>query len=251
MAAGAAALVATALLGAEAAASAATRARAFIPSRAANVLAARAATSMAAGAAALVATGVLRATAAASAATRATAFITIGTAVFIEAFAARAAASMATGRAALVATGAETVWPRRLVAQAEVAMLSHVVLLTPKDDLSISDRAALVNALEQAVREIPSVRRVHVGRRVKHDAVYESQAAEAEYVVMLDFDDFEGFQAYLRHPAHVTLGQRFGQACRSAQVYDFEMHDQDELHDWLMREATAASPNSQREDPNS
>ena len=102
-------------------------------------------------------------------------------------------------------------------------MVTHVVFMKPRLDLSIADRRALVAAFERATREIPSVRSVRVGRRVKHDAGYEAAAPDADYLALLDFDDLAGLQAYLSHPAHHELGARFGQSLSSAWVCDFEV----------------------------
>ena len=102
-------------------------------------------------------------------------------------------------------------------------MISHVVLFRPKPDLSTADRDALIAAFERAMRDIPDVRGVRVGRRVLHGAGYEQAAPDiADFLIVIDFDDFPGLQAYLRHPAHVELGARFGQAFSSGMVYDFE-----------------------------
>ncbi len=103
-------------------------------------------------------------------------------------------------------------------------MVTHVVLMKPRADLSATDRVSLVDAFEHAVREIPTVRRVYVGRRVVHGASYEATAVDsADYVAFIEFDDLAGLQAYLRHPAHDALGARFGQTLSSALVYDFEV----------------------------
>jgi hypothetical protein len=102
-------------------------------------------------------------------------------------------------------------------------MISHVVLMKPRRDLSSTDRAAFVDAFERAIREIPAVRAVRVGRRIVHGAGYEATAPDAaDYLAVIDFDDVAGLHAYLRHPAHVELGARFGQALSSAMVFDFE-----------------------------
>jgi stress responsive alpha/beta barrel protein len=99
----------------------------------------------------------------------------------------------------------------------------HVVLLKPKADLSGSDRAALIAAFNLATREISTVREVRVGRRVSHGAAYEATAPDsADYLVSIGFDDLEGLQAYLRHPAHAELSARFYQCLSAAMVYDFE-----------------------------
>ena len=102
-------------------------------------------------------------------------------------------------------------------------MIAHLVLFRPKPDLSKEDRRALVNAFERAVRDIPSVRAVRVGRRVIHGAGYEQSMPDTgEFLIVIDFDDVEGLQAYLRHPVHEELGVRFYQSLSSTLVYDFE-----------------------------
>ena len=109
-------------------------------------------------------------------------------------------------------------------------MLTHLVLMKPRPDLAATDRGALIDAFERAIREIASVRHVRVGRRIVHGAGYEATAPDiAEYVAVIDFDDLAGLQAYLRHPAHEELGVRFGQSLRSAVVYDFEVGGVEEL----------------------
>ena len=103
-------------------------------------------------------------------------------------------------------------------------MISHLVLMAPRGGLSKAERLALVDAFKRAVREIPTVRNVRVGSRVVHGAGYEAQAPDtADYLIAIDFDDVEGLQTYLRHPAHEELGVRFGQSLRSAMVFDFEV----------------------------
>lgn len=109
-------------------------------------------------------------------------------------------------------------------------MLTHLVLMKPRPDLSEADRSALVDAFERAVRDIPTVRNVRVGRRVVHGAGYESVAPDtADYLAAIDFDDVAGLQVYLRHPAHDDLGARFGQALSSAVVFDFEVGGVEDL----------------------
>lgn len=104
-----------------------------------------------------------------------------------------------------------------------VTMVTHLVLMKPRPDLSAPEREAFVAAFERALREIPSIRGVRVGRRVVHGAGYEPSAPNAEYVAAIDFDDLAALQAYLRHPAHEELGARFGTSLSWALVADFEM----------------------------
>jgi hypothetical protein len=109
-------------------------------------------------------------------------------------------------------------------------MVSHVVLMKPRPDLTTSARAAFVDAFERAVREIPTVRHVRIGRRVLHGAGYEASVPNAaEYIAMIDFDDLAGLQTYLQHPAHEQLGARFGESLCAAMVYDFEVGGMDAL----------------------
>jgi len=109
-------------------------------------------------------------------------------------------------------------------------MMTHVVMMKPRPDLSAADRLAFVAAFERALKEIPTVRGVRIGRRVTHGAGYERAAPDAaDYLAAIDFDDLAGLQAYLRHPAHEELGARFGQSLSAALVYDFEVGGVEEL----------------------
>ena len=102
-------------------------------------------------------------------------------------------------------------------------MTWHLVLMKPRPDLSEDDRRALLDALEHAVREIPTVRDVRIGRRVRHGAGYEAGMPDvADFMLVLAFEDLAGLQTYLRHPAHIDLGARFNQSFSVAWVYDFE-----------------------------
>jgi hypothetical protein len=103
-------------------------------------------------------------------------------------------------------------------------MISHVVLMKPRADLSPADHRSLADAFERAARQIPSVRGVYIGRRVVHGASYEAVTPDAaDYIAVINFDNLEGLRAYLGHPAHAELGARFGQSLSSAMVYDFEV----------------------------
>lgn len=102
-------------------------------------------------------------------------------------------------------------------------MISHLVLMKPRPDLSTATRERLISAFERALREIPDVKGVRIGRRITTGAGYETGMPDtADYLVMLEFDDASGLAAYLRHPAHQELGERFGDSLAAALVYDFE-----------------------------
>lgn len=96
--------------------------------------------------------------------------------------------------------------------------------MKPRANLTAAEREAFVAALERAVREIASVRNVRVGTRVVHGAGYEALVPDAaDYIAVIDFDDLEGLQAYLRHPAHEELGKRFYESLSSGLAYDFDI----------------------------
>ncbi len=98
-------------------------------------------------------------------------------------------------------------------------MVSHVVLMKPRPELTAAARTALVDACERAVREIPTVRDARIGRRIAHGAGYEVFAPDtADDLAMIDFDDLAGLQAYLRHPAHEQFGARFRESLSAALV---------------------------------
>jgi hypothetical protein len=96
--------------------------------------------------------------------------------------------------------------------------------MKPRADLPLAERQAFVAAFEHALRVIPSVRRVQIGRRVVHGAHYESLVPDAgDYLAVVEFDDLAGLQTYLEHPAHQELGTRFYQVLSSGLMYDYNL----------------------------
>jgi hypothetical protein len=103
-------------------------------------------------------------------------------------------------------------------------MLAHIVLFTPRSDLSAGDRQRLADALSEALASIPSIRRCRVGRRVKFGVGYEETIEDHyEYVAILDFDDAAGLQAYLIAPAHEELSRQFYATVETNVAYDYEL----------------------------
>jgi hypothetical protein len=45
------------------------------------------------------------------------------------------------------------------------------------------------------------------------------------WVALLEFEDEAGLRAYLSHPLHVALGQRFNAAAEAALIYDYTITD--------------------------
>jgi hypothetical protein len=106
-------------------------------------------------------------------------------------------------------------------------MIVHVVLFSPKPDLSESDRRTLLDALSAAATGIPSIRRFRVGKRVKHSLPgYEQMMRDDyEFAVVIEFDDVAGLKAYLQHPAHAAAGHHFTASASKALAYDYEVSE--------------------------
>jgi len=105
-------------------------------------------------------------------------------------------------------------------------MIAHIVLFRLRGDLSTSARAALAVAFQTALREIPSIRRANVGRRLLQGHAYETlMKTDYEYAAVLEFDDANALVAYLAHPAHEQLATHFYQAFEDALMYDFELQE--------------------------
>jgi len=119
-------------------------------------------------------------------------------------------------------------------------VIAHVVLFRPKPDLGEQDRRGLADALSAALREIPSIRRAHMGPRVTHGRSYEGlMAVDYSFAAILEFDNVAGLKAYLNHPVHERLATRFFACFEQALMYDFELQEGDDglavIHDTKRR----------------
>jgi hypothetical protein len=102
-------------------------------------------------------------------------------------------------------------------------MIAHVVMFRPRADLGREARGELLSAFEDALRDIPSIRRARVGRRLTHGRPYEGlMTVDYQYAAVLEFDDLVGLKAYLEHPSHEKLAAAFFSAFEHALMYDFE-----------------------------
>ena len=105
-------------------------------------------------------------------------------------------------------------------------MIVHIVMFRPRPGLPDSDRHGLADALGEALREIPSIRRARIGPRVTHGRGYEAlMHVDYQYLALLEFDDVAGLKAYLEHPAHDALAARFFAAFEEALMYDFDLQE--------------------------
>ena len=109
-------------------------------------------------------------------------------------------------------------------AQGSPPLIAHLLLFRLHSDVPLSEQHALVDAYATAVRDIPSIRRARVGRRVLTGRAYEDRMrTDFPYAAILEFDDVAGVRAYLDHPAHKQISTRFFAATADSLMYDFEM----------------------------
>jgi Stress responsive A/B Barrel Domain len=101
----------------------------------------------------------------------------------------------------------------------------HVVLFTPRSDVTDAERHTFGEALDLALTSIPSVRRYRVGRRVRTGAAYDALPGDYEFCAVIEFDDLAGLRGYLEHPAHVELGRLFYTTSGDAFAGDYEAVD--------------------------
>jgi hypothetical protein len=107
-------------------------------------------------------------------------------------------------------------------------MMTHVVLFTPRTDLSAAEIARLSTTLSSALEGIPSIRRYQVGRCVRLGSAYDAAAPlDFSYLVVVELDDRDALRAYLRHPLHDALGKLFYEMSAVALAADFESVDRD------------------------
>jgi Stress responsive A/B Barrel Domain len=101
----------------------------------------------------------------------------------------------------------------------------HVVLFTPRRDITDTERHTFGEALERALTSIPSVRGYRVGRRLRTGAAYDALPGDFEFCAVIEFDDLAGLRGYLGHPAHAELGRLFYTTSGDAFAADYEAVD--------------------------
>lgn len=106
-------------------------------------------------------------------------------------------------------------------------MIAHVVLLTPRADLSPADRAHAIRTLASAASNAPDILRYRIGRRVRHGLPGYEQHMQQNYelALMMEFEDLDALRRYLTAPAHGALGHLFLAATSAALAYDYEIVD--------------------------
>ncbi len=106
-------------------------------------------------------------------------------------------------------------------------MIAHVILFSPKPDLAEAERRALLEALVAAAKDIPSIKRFRVGKRVKHwmPGYEQLMRDDYEFAAIVEFEDIEALKVYLAHPSHAAIGQHFMASSAKALAYDYTLVD--------------------------
>ena len=104
-------------------------------------------------------------------------------------------------------------------------MIAHIVLLRPRPDLTGDQRRAALDTLARAAADVPEIRSVRLGRRVRHGLPgYEQKmTVDYEFALIVEVDDVPALTRYLKAPAHRALGDLFSTATASALAYDYDM----------------------------
>jgi hypothetical protein len=98
-------------------------------------------------------------------------------------------------------------------------------LIQPKSAIESTALDAAVADLKAASIEIPSIRRLRVGQRVRHGlpGYEQSMTTDFAYVALIEFDDREGLHEYLQHPSHGALSRHFAALGERTLAYDYEI----------------------------
>jgi hypothetical protein len=106
-------------------------------------------------------------------------------------------------------------------------MITHIVLLQPRPDLTEEQRNRALEALSHAAANVPDIRSCRLGRRVKHGLPGYEQLMphNFEFALIIEVEDIEALQRYLKAPAHLALGDLFYSATTAALAYDYQFED--------------------------
>jgi hypothetical protein len=106
-------------------------------------------------------------------------------------------------------------------------MILHIVLYQPKLSVPREELSELINALERAGREIPSIRQVRVGRAIDFGFGYEHWLKDQKSlnVAIFEFEDRGGLESYLAHDAHKKLAALFWKTCDQPIIFDVSAID--------------------------
>lgn len=106
-------------------------------------------------------------------------------------------------------------------------MISHIVLFNPRGGVDEAQLRSFALAISESCRQIPSIERSRIGKRIELDAGYARQFGEKtyQYIAIFEFADVRALKTYLTHPLHKQLGRLFWEVCESTVVVEAVMTD--------------------------
>jgi hypothetical protein len=106
-------------------------------------------------------------------------------------------------------------------------VITHIVLLQPRPDLSEQQRNEALETLKHAAANVPEIRSYRLGRRVKHGLPGYEQLMphDFEFALIIEVDDIAALTRYLKAPAHLALGDLFYSATTAALAYDYQFDE--------------------------
>jgi hypothetical protein len=117
-------------------------------------------------------------------------------------------------------------------------MIGHLVFFNAKPQATDVQLRSFARAISDACRQISSIHRVQIGRRVVVDAGYLRLFGDKtyNYAAIFEFADAAALKQYLSHPLHHELGRMFWEMCESTTVVEVELSDgkSDQLVDFLL-----------------
>ena len=96
----------------------------------------------------------------------------------------------------------------------------HCVFFTLKPGTPSSAVDALIADGREYLAKVPTVRRLHTGRR-DPNAVREVNVQDYEVGLVVHFDDRAGHDAYATHPLHMEYIERNKQHWAKVRVFDY------------------------------
>jgi hypothetical protein len=117
-------------------------------------------------------------------------------------------------------------------------MIGHLVFFNAKSGATDEQLRSFAKVISEACRQIPTIQRVQIGRRVTIEAGYARSFGDKtyDYAAIFEFSDIAALKQYLNHPLHHQLGRMFWEMCESTTVVEVDLVDgkSDRLIDFLL-----------------
>lgn len=96
-------------------------------------------------------------------------------------------------------------------------MVDHLVLFAARGDASLDDIEDLISSLKRLKEEVSSVVDLSVGKD------FSGRAGDYTHALFARFEDREGLQEYLGHPAHLAVVEKLDLLTTGRIVADYEV----------------------------